>query len=528
MSTPLIPIPDIAIEVGFVPDTPAQGGTTFIIGDATNGKLGTGTLGTSIAYTDISEFVRSISITRPSTRLQGPLYNYQAGTLSIVLDNSDGRFDPDNLSGPYASSGVSQLVAMVPIRVSATWGGVTYRLYFGYSDGWLPAQVTFQGDYAELTVSATDAFKILAGINLPAIAAQGAGDDTGARVRRILTLAGWYTSAEFNSIDIGDSVLQATTYGSDALSLMQIAVDSEIGQLYIDGAGAITFRHRQALLDDARSNTVQAVFGDLADTVHSAGTELTCAAIVRASDDTTIVNDVQATRVGGSLQEVKDTASISQYLFPRTYSRTDLILQNDSDALQWAQWILYVGKTGENRFESISVDPQSDPVNLWPQVLGRDIGDRIQIWTRPPNVVNGTPWSLTNNFGSAPANNFTIPTTSVPLLSVGDVFQIYLSGGALKENTYFRITSIGTDFFGNTAITFAPNAQAVLAVGDVVTQTGGAIGKDCFIAGITHTLDVLNSQWLTTWTLQDASKFGSFFTIGNSTLGRIGSNALAF
>jgi hypothetical protein len=432
-------LPDITVEAGLISDNPSQAGTSLKLGDATLGKLGTGTLGTSITWTDISDYVNTFASNRPATRLQGPLFNFQPGTITVLIDNSDGLFDPDNPSSPFTG----QLLPMVPVRLRATYGGKSYSLYFGFADGWIPSEVTYQGDYAELTLDATDAFKVLAGINLAEITPTGAGADTGARVADILSRAGWYTSAEWQNIDVGNSTLQATILGADALSLMQLAVDSELGQLFVNGDGAIVFRARRSMLTDTNSNTVQGVFGDLPGTSHPAGVELDCAAIKRASDDTTIVNDVQATRDLGVMQEVKDTASIAKYLFPRTYSRSDLLLQNDPVTLNWAQWVLYIGRDAENRFESISIDPQADPANLWPQVLGREIGDRIQIWTRPKAL---------------PA----------------------------------------------------------------------AITKDCFIVGISHTFDAINSKWLTTWTLQDASKFGSFLTLGNATLGKLGSNALAF
>ena len=338
---------------------------------------------------------------------------------------------------------MTQLVPMVPLRARATFAGTTYNLWSGFADGWLPATVTYEGGYAELTVAGTDAFKVLAGITLATVAAEGGGAATGARVKDILSRAGWYTSAERLLISAGNSTLQATTLGADPLCLMQIAVDSEIGQLYVNGAGAVVFRARRDLVTDTRSNTVQAVFGDLPGTVQPAGTELAYAAVGRANDDTTIANDIQATRLGGTLQEVQDAPSVARYLFPRTYSRTDLILQNDSDALNWANWVLSVSKGAEDRFETLAVDPAADPANLWPQVLGREIGDRIQVWHRPASVA--TP-----------------------------------------------------------------------------------ITKDCFIAGITHAWDSIASSWLTTWTLQDASKYGSFLTLDNPTLGRLDANALTF
>lgn len=338
---------------------------------------------------------------------------------------------------------VTGLTAMVPVRVRASFLGTAYPLYSGFADGWLPGTVTYEGGYAEITVAATDGQKVLNGVTLPATGAVGAGEAAGARVSRVLDAAGWYTGTLYRSVSAGTSAVQAYAGGDTAWNLMQIATDSEIGQLYVSGSGQVVFRGRQGLLADARSNAPQAVFGDLPGTVQPAGTELPYAAVGRASDDTTIANDIQATRTGGgALQHVQDAASIAKYKFPRSYARSDLILSDDATTLSWAQWVLYVSKGGEDRFESLQVDPQADPVNLWPQVLGREVGDRIQVWQRPASVA---------------------PVT-----------------------------------------------------------------KDCFIAGITHTWDSVTSAWLTTWTLQDASKYGSFLTLNNPVLGRLNFNALAF
>lgn len=431
----------VYVEVGLIPDSPVQATGSFNLNDPVSGLLGTNTLGTSIVWTDISRDVNSFTVTRPASRQgQGPLWTWQGGTATIALDNSGGTYDVDNATGPF----FGLLLPMVPVRVRATFANKGYGVYSGFADGWFPAEVTYAGDYAELTLSASDAFKVLAGRNLPTVTTEGTNADTGARIKDILLRAGWYTSAEKNKIDTGNSLLQGTTLGRDALSLMQQAADSEIGQLYIDGTGAVVFRARHALMADSRSNTVQAVFGDSPDTVHPAGTELAVSKINRTSDDTTIVNDVQATRDGGSsVQEVTDAASITKYLFPRTFSRSDLLLQTDGDALAWAQWVLYIGRNGENRFESITVNPLADEPNLWPQVLGRDVGDRIQVWHRPASVAS-------------------------------------------------------------------------------------PVVKDCFIAGIAHEWNSADSTWFTTWTLQDATKYGNFLTLNNSTLGALGSNALAY
>ena len=649
--------PQLILEGGFATTTPVQPSGVLILDDAVNGKLNTGTLAADVTWSDLSQWVRSGSITRPATRQRGPLWSYQAGTAAVALNNEDGRFDPDNLAGPYVAAGASELTAMTPVRLRAMWAATTYPLYQGYADSWDDDGRNYAGRYAETALAATDAQKVLTGIAIPTTGAAGAGETTGARVNRILTAAGWYTGTGQAQVATGDSTVQSTTFGDTAWNLMQAASDAEIGELYLDGSGVLTFRDRHAILTDDRSAIPQAIFGDSPGTLHwvpqsppvgvpypvaavvqnastslaqfvnatgagdaivvaacatagaptgvtdtkgnayaqaatftangmtvtvyvalaataltgsltdqvtvtfssgaganswtaagcpgitgsmaldvtvsgsgssaapslasgalsqptelvvailanaggtgnlpswaagwtaasavatgatanlsiaaqavsSAGSvtasasitsaawdmiiislrgnglylaELPYTTLARARDDTTLANDVQATRVGGALQEAQDAASIAKYLFPRSYSNSSLILQADATALSWAQWVLYVAKDDDDRFDSLVISPLRDPVNLWPQALGRQAGDRIQVWRRPPNV--------------------------------------------------------------------AP------------------VVKDCFIRGIAHAWDWGAGTWATTWMLQDASKYGSFLVLDDPVLGVLGSNALAF
>jgi len=375
--------PQLIVEAGFYAASPVAPDGTFILDDPTAGLLDTAHLADTIAWTDITTYVRSGTVTRASTRVQGPLRVYQAGTGSMVLDNTTGRFDPDNPNGAYVTGGVSGIRPMIPLRVRAVYGPNEYKVFSGFADSWQETPVDYDAGWSEVTVSGSDGFKILAGITLPATAALGAREPTGTRIGRILSNAGWYT--DHRRIDGGNSVVQATTYGDTALNLMQLTADSEIGELYIDGAGNVVFRERLAAVSDTRSTTPQAVFGDLPGTVDPEGTELACAAIGRAHDDTEMANDIQVTRAGGTLQEEQNAASIRKYMFPRSYARSDIILTTDADADGYAQWVLYVSLATEDRFDSITIDPVADPANLFPQVLGREIGDRIMVYRRPQN-----------------------------------------------------------------------------------------------------------------------------------------------
>lgn len=395
VSTPAPGWPLIIVEAGFAPTAPGLAGTELILDDPVFGLLDTGTLASGTVWTSLNGYmpageaiVQTVTITRSSTRQQGPLVTYEAGTCTITLSNSDARFSPENLAGPYVSAGQTQVRPMVPIRVRATWAGNNYNLFSGFALSWTPPTATYGPDYDVTVLEATDAFRVLAGVTLPEIAPAGAGELSGTRIGRILGAAGWYAGAQGGTdIDAGQSTMQATVFGATALSLLQLTADSEVADLYVDGAGRVVFRDRHAPFTDTRSSTVQAVFGDTAGTVHPAGTELPYVEITRPDDDVTMCNDVQATIDGGTnLQQATDATAVSRFLFRRSYPRSDLILQTDLDALQWANYVLTISKNDESRFDALTLQADDPSWALFPQALGRELGDRIQVWRDPPGM----------------------------------------------------------------------------------------------------------------------------------------------
>lgn len=385
---------------------------------------------TAGVWTDVSSYL-TIPLTtfRGSTRVQSPIVRYQAGTATVCLKNGDRRFDPTNLSGPYVSGGKSQVTPMRPVRIRATWNSVTYDVFRGFADFW--DVEWYDPFYSVTTVQLTDGFKVLANKKRPAVAAVGASENTGARVTRILNSAGW--AAGDRVIATGNSTLQATTLEGDALSELQAAAESEIGELYVDGSGRVVFRNRHALLTDTRSNTVQATFGDPPTAVAPFKVKLN-------TDDATLWNEIRVQRTGGVEQLMGDAASQTEFL-TRTYQASTLLLEDDTIVNNYAGWILYVSKDPEVRFDAIEIHAHADPANMFPHVLGREIGDRIKIVRRPP-------------------------------------------GG------------------------------------------GAAIIREVFIRGISH--QVTQATWITTWTLQSATKYGSFLVLDHPVLGMLDQNALAY
>ena len=340
-------------------------------------------IGPAGTWTDLTPYAkRGITTKRGSGRVQSPIIHYEAATATVHLNNSDRRFDPTNTSGPYVTGGVSRVTPMRPIRIRCTWAGVTYHLFRGFVDQWDVDWVA--NVYSEVTVVATDGFKVLAnkkraptlitvnGQQVPQT--YGEGEDSGARVTRILDSAGW--SAADRSIATGNSPMQATTLEGDALSELQSVTDSEVGELYIDGQGRLVFRNRRAIFTDSRSTTVQATFGNPSTSIAPFETKLN-------TDDATLYNEVIAQREGGVQQTTGDSASQLEYL-TRTFSGSNLQLQTDGEALSWAQWVVYLSKDPETRFDELRIHCHANPSVLFPAVLAREIGDRIQIVRRPP------------------------------------------------------------------------------------------------------------------------------------------------
>jgi hypothetical protein len=120
--------------------------------------------------------------------------------------------------------------------------------------------------------------------------------------------------------------------------------------------------------------------------------ELAYASVTPAYDDTTLWNGAVIANQGGNLQQAADATSQQlppDGFGPHVYDSENLIADSDFQALGYAQWIVLSSKNPELRYSAITIDPIADPVNLFPQVLGREIGDRITITRRPPG--GGTP-----------------------------------------------------------------------------------------------------------------------------------------
>jgi hypothetical protein len=287
------------------------------------------------------------------------------------LLNDDGLLDP---------AVMTESAVMAAVRLRVQLGDVVYPIFRGFVTSWVPEHR--YPTHAVINVTAVDGFKVLAGHKRRATGPVGGGETTGARIHRILDSVSW--SAADRLIADGDSTLQATTNEGDALSEAQTTLRSEAGEFYANESGQMFFRNRHALLTDTRSTTSQGTFGS-----NQAGGELPYVGVPGLSDDDEqLVNIVSAIRVGGTEQVVTDAASRARYL-DHKHEQTDMLLEDDPVVKDWAGYILHFDRLPEFRFTSLVIDPRVDP-DLYPQIFGRQFGDRITVVRRPPSQPWGT------------------------------------------------------------------------------------------------------------------------------------------
>jgi hypothetical protein len=166
--------------------------------------------------------------------------SFSAGSCVIVFDNATGVLDANNASSPFAGSlypGRSITVrAVYPVpfgaeSVSPVFQGVTESYDYSYD---LNGQ-------AILAITCVDVFSRLANIKIESLSVPE--ELSGARVKRILDFCD--VPGAYQAIDAGYTICEAETLTNvSALEHLNKVALSEFGNLFVDGAGLVTFQQR--------------------------------------------------------------------------------------------------------------------------------------------------------------------------------------------------------------------------------------------------------------------------------------------
>lgn len=397
--------PTIIVEV----DAPSTIDNTYLtIGSGSD--IGTSLVAGSPIWADRTGYVREFSIGSGSTNTN-MVWTTDAGTATVVFDNLTRLFD---------ETAQTDIRPGRPLRIKATWNAVTYDLFRGTVQMWSPEYPGYAKDSA-VRAECADGIAQLANAQL---ANSTPEERTGYRIRRLANLVDW--SPSLRDIDDGLSSMPAGQQTSSAWDSMQLAAISEMGELYVAPDGKLTFRDRNALWTEARTQTSQATFGDQSGELKYAELEPVGADTSAIRNKITIVYNEQNGQVSWSDGESVTSWGVRD-------EQLQVSLTDSSTASSYAKFLLTQYADPQFTFGSITIVPRADPTNLWPQVLGRKLGDRITIKLTPPgggariireafirsvehSVTPGFDWSTT--FGLADASEF--PAVFVVGDDVGD------------------------------------------------------------------------------------------------------------
>ncbi len=313
----------------------------------------------TFTWTDITAYWRGFNTTRGRGHERDTV---TAGTLTQILSNDDRRFEPEYASGAYFPN----VLLMKPVRARAVHNTVTYDLFRGFIEA-LPQAWPSMKD-STVSMTAVDGFKVLAWNEVTTAETQ---ELSGARVGNLLDAAAWPTGAR--SLDTGDFQMAAFTPDcGKALGEIDRVVKTEDGLFFMDGAGDAVFHdntHRSGA-------SVQGTFND-------DGTGLKYSSLTVGYDDFQIWNDVTVAALDVSPQAAEDATSVTKY-GRRTLDVNDTLHVSAANALTVAQGLRDRYKDPGFRVSQITIEPRVDPVVLWPEVLGRELGDLMTVKRTPP------------------------------------------------------------------------------------------------------------------------------------------------
>lgn len=365
--------PQLGVSIDFA-NGPAFGNPLIL--DDPSTPLGIGILADAPAdVVDVSDISLRVSTRRGRNRI---LNKFEAGTATIVLEDANGDWNPQNPAGAY----YGKLLPLRKIRVWADYddGGGTYR-YYVYS-GYITAYDTnYQlgiDQISTVTLSCVDAFRLFTSVAITSISGTPAGQLSGARIDAMLDQANYPTSQR--AIDAGDSTMQADPgTARDLLTAMQTIEQSEFGGFFIDVQGNATFLSRDTIAQKADQTPI--IFSDV-------GTNISYQTIDFAYDDTQIFNDITVQRAGGVAQNVTDATSIASF-FIHSGVRNDLLMETDDEALSQAQMLLNAKKDALFRIDSIGLNlmDASESARI-SAGLGSDIFTLINVTKSDPGGTN--------------------------------------------------------------------------------------------------------------------------------------------
>ena len=361
-----MPAPAVKVELGL--DLGQRDPFAFVLDSATRGVLdGTEfTLGGTRLF-DITDRLVTCQVRRGKNEA---LDRIDAGVVSITVDNSDRRFDPLYVDGPY----YGQLVPRRTVIISSN----DYPVFVGFIDDF---DIQYEpGTQSVVQISVSDAFSVLTNSALDEFTPDS--ELSGARINRVLDRPEVDWPAEAREIDAGNSLMLDTDVaeGTGTLEYLQLVANSEFGTLFLAKDGKITYRERNAV-----PNTPDLVFTDEVVAGVYQGIQFADVNIVYGSEN--LYNRITLENADFIPEQAFAEDADSQALYgPRVLNESGLLIQ-DPDQLQFlADFLLARYKEPQYRFQTVTVVMDTLTEANQDKVLDLEIGDIVLVRFEPSDI----------------------------------------------------------------------------------------------------------------------------------------------
>ena len=329
--------PVTTVSVGFPTTTGFSNALQLDGANIARNQLDTGTLG-GTEFVDLTYLVESVSITRGRNR---QLDQFNAGTATVVFDNSSRILDPLNQSSPFwqgAPYNATGILPRNPIVIRSN--GIP--IYTGLITDWnLAYDIQPNGD--RMYAQCSDAFTVLANQALNAVTPDR--ELSSARVNTVLN----YPEINYQgarAIGTGSSYLGAYLIEQDTevLNYLQQVTTSEQGYLFMSAAGTLTFKGRTAVLNPVSGATF-----------NTTGSGLPMQSIENQFGDELLYNYIITQSPAGAVQTTSSETSIAAFQ-TQQYAITNLLNDTTTEVAALGNYLLGKYKDPVLRFTGISTE----------------------------------------------------------------------------------------------------------------------------------------------------------------------------
>ena len=361
-----MPAPAVKVELGL--NLGQADPFAFVLDDVVKGVLDNTsyTLGGE-RFFDISDRLIGTSVSRGKNQA---LDRIDAGTSSIVVDNSDRHFDPLYPNGPY----FGQLIPRRTVRITCNDQPVFIGAIDDFDIVYAPS------NRSQVRIDVSDAFSTLTNSGLEEFTPTA--QLSGARVNAVLDRPEVDWPADEREIDAGNSTMLGALVaeGTSVLEYLQLVSNSEFGDLFIGKDGKVVFRERNAV-----PNTPNLVFTD--EVVAGVYQGIQFASVNNVYGSENLYNRILISNASSPALEASAADTESQTLYgPRSYSQSSLLVASQSELQFLADYLLARFKEPQYRFEAVTVVMDTLSTVNQDAVLDLEIGDIVQVRFEPSDI----------------------------------------------------------------------------------------------------------------------------------------------